>query len=144
VTGSVEALASRNVRFGWWSLLVFLSLGLILEALHGFKVGCYLDARNSVRREMWTLGHAHGTLIALVNVGFGLTLRQLRAGEESFHRLSLASRSLIAAAILMPVGFLGGGIVPYGGDPGLAIALVPLGGALLFLGVLLTARSLAR
>jgi hypothetical protein len=144
VTRSVDALALRNIRFGWWSLLVFLSLGLILEALHGFKVGCYLDARNSVRREMWTLGHAHGTLIALVNLAFGLTLRHLRAGEESLHRLRLASRSLIAAAILMPLGFLGGGLMPYGGDPGLAIALVPLGGALLFLGVILTARSIAR
>jgi hypothetical protein len=144
VTESVETVVSRNLRFGWWALLAFLSLGLILEALHGFKIGFYLDARNSVRREMWTLAHTHGTLISLVNLGFGLTLRHLSAREEALPALRLASRSLIAAAILMPMGFLGGGLVPYGGDPGLAIALVPLGGGLLFLGVLLTARSLRR
>ena len=35
--------ARRHVRFGWWSLFVFASLGLTLEVLHGFKVAAYLD-----------------------------------------------------------------------------------------------------
>jgi hypothetical protein len=142
VPESVEDLAARNIRFGWWALLVFLGLGLFLEALHGFKVSFYLDARNSVRREMWTLAHAHGTLFAVLNLAFGLTLRSLGARNGELRRLLLASRSLRGAAILMPAGFLLGGLVPYGGDPGLGIALVPVGGALLLLGVLLTARGI--
>ena len=67
--------ARRHIRFGWWSLLVFASAGLVLESLHGFKVRAYLDTSNETRRLMWTLAHAHGTLLALVNVAAGLTWR---------------------------------------------------------------------
>jgi len=56
-------LTSRHLLWGWWGLLVFLSLGIILEALHGFKVGAYLDVGNETRRLMWTLAHAHGTML---------------------------------------------------------------------------------
>ena len=59
--------ADRNLRFGWWSLLVFLCVGAVLEALHGFKIGWYVDVGNETRRLMFTLAHAHGTLLALVN-----------------------------------------------------------------------------
>ncbi|HEY8174006.1 MAG TPA: hypothetical protein VIH21_13040, partial [Dehalococcoidia bacterium] len=59
--------ARRHLRFGWWSLFVFATLGLTLEALHGFKVRAYLDVSNDTRRLMWTLAHAHGTLLGLVH-----------------------------------------------------------------------------
>ena len=39
----------------------------------------------------------------------------------------------------MPMGFFLGGVVIYDGDPGLGILLVPIGGILLFVAVLLTA-----
>src|SRR5438045_6431874 len=68
----------RNLRFGWWWLLVFLSLGGALEALHGFKIGWYVDVGNDMRRLMFTLGHAHGTALALVNIAAGLTARSFR------------------------------------------------------------------
>ena len=45
----------KHMRIGWWSLLVFLSLGLMLEALHGFKVQWYVGADNATRRLMLTL-----------------------------------------------------------------------------------------
>ena len=61
-------LASRHLHWGWWGLLVFLSLGIILEALHGFKVGAYLDVGNETRRLMWTLAHAHGTMLSLIHM----------------------------------------------------------------------------
>ena len=41
----------------------------------------------------------------------------------------------------MPAGFLLGGLVAYGPDPGFGIVLVPIGGALLFSGVLIAARA---
>ncbi len=71
----VAERADRNLRFGWWSLLVFLSLGAVLETLHGFKIGWYIDVGNETRRLMFTLAHAHGTLLAVVNIAAGLTAR---------------------------------------------------------------------
>jgi hypothetical protein len=121
----------RNLRFGWWSLLVFLSLGGVLETLHGFKVGWYVDVGNETRRLMFTLAHAHGTLLALVNIAAGLTERK---GDRFGLRPSV-SFALIWAAILLPAGFFLGGIVVYDGDPGLGVWLVPIGAALLFYGI---------
>jgi len=143
-TGPLGELAARHVALGWWALLAFLTLGLALEALHGLKAGWYLDVGREPRRLLLTLGHAHGTLLALVNVAFGLTLRSGGgAGAGAERRLRLAGRSLVSATILLPGGFLLGGLVLHGGDPGLGVFLVPLGGAFLFLGVLLTARSVS-
>jgi len=122
-------------------LLAFLSLGLILETLHGFKVGFYLDVANETRRHLWTLAHAHGALLALVNIAFGWTV----AAVPSWHGMSqkIASRCLFGASVLMPGGFLLGGTVIYGGDPGLGIFLLPFGAAMLFVAVFLTARGSA-
>jgi hypothetical protein len=132
-------IADRHLRFGWWSLLVFLSLGLALETLHGFKIGWYLDVGNEVRRLMFTLAHAHGTLLALVNIVVGLTARNV----DGFELRRSVSVALIWAAILLPVGFLLGGIVIYDGDPGLGIWLVPVGALLLFYGVARVALDLS-
>src|SRR5207244_2425351 len=95
--------ARRHLRIGWWSLLCFATVGLVLEMLHGFKVRAYLDVSNETRRLMWTLGHAHGTLLALLHVIFGLSLRTT---AESFVRnLRLISSCLIGASVLLPGGF---------------------------------------
>ena len=89
----------RNLRFGWWSLLVFLSLGGVLEILHGFKIGWYVDVGSDMRRLMFTLAHAHGTALALVNIAAGLTARSVKGLTP---RASV-SFSLIWAGILFPV-----------------------------------------
>jgi hypothetical protein len=128
-----------NLRFGWWSLLVFLSLGGILEILHGFKVGWYVDVGNEMRRLMFTLAHAHGTALALVNIAAGLTARNVKRVNA---RTSV-SMSLIWAGILFPAGFFLGGVVTYGGDPGLGIWLVPIAAALLAYGVARIALDLS-
>ena len=130
--------ARRHLVFGWWGLLLYLTLGLVLEALHGFKIGFYLDVEQSTRRLMWTLAHAHGTLLALVNLAFALTVERV---PWSPGVLRLASRCLFAATLLMPLGFLLGGIDIRGGDPGLGIGLVALGGLILLVGVLAVARG---
>ncbi len=139
---SSRALSARHLRIGWWSLLLFLSLGLALETLHGFKVGFYLDASNETRRLLWTLAHAHGTLLALVHVAFGLSVHTLaleRAGG-----LRSASAFLTLAGIVLPLGFFLGGIRVYGGDPWPAVLLVPAGGLFLFLAVLFAARAVSK
>ena len=131
--------ARRHLRFGWWSLLVFLAFGLVLETLHGFKVGFYLDVANSTRRLMWTLAHAHGALLGLVHVVLGLSLRA--AAEGTPPRLGLLSGALVGASVLLPGGFFLGGVTFYAGDPGVGVALVPVGAVLLLLAVFLAARG---
>src|SRR6267154_1377691 len=98
---TIKKNAHRNLRFGWWSLLVFLSLGGALETLHGFKIGWYVDVGNEMRRLMFTLAHAHGTLLALLNIAAGLTARSV----ERFELRPSISFALIWAAILLPAGF---------------------------------------
>ena len=130
----------RHLRFGWWSLLVFLSLGIALEAMHGFKVGWYVNVSNSTRRLMWTLAHTHGTLTSLVHIAFGVTLRAFPGGNWRLQRW--ASPCLVATSFLLPGGFFLGGVVIYAGDPGLGILLVPVGAGLFFFAVLVTALSM--
>ncbi|MEY2486229.1 MAG: hypothetical protein QOH39_1877 [Verrucomicrobiota bacterium] len=132
--------SNRNLRFGWWSLLVFLSLGGALETLHGLKTGWYVDVGNDMRRLMFTLAHAHGTALALVNIAAGLTARNVK----DFDLTSSVTFSLIWAGILFPVGFFLGGVVTYGGDPGLGIWLVPIAAVLLFYSVLKIALAVWR
>jgi hypothetical protein len=132
-------LAHRNHLLGWCGLLLFLSLGVVLEALHGFKAGFYLDLNQKVRREMWTLSHAHGTLLSLVNVVFAAGVTQF--GGWTPARLRLVSLFLIDAALLIPLGFFLGGISPGESDPSLGILLVPFGAVLLLVAVALIAWS---
>lgn len=130
-----SALRRRHLRFGWSALLAFSAVGAVLEVLHALKVGAYLDVGNETRRLMWRLAHAHGVLLGLLNVAFGLSLEHLRAHPER------ASACLIAAACLLPLGFLLGGAFAAGGDPGLPVLLVPLGIPLLLGALWWTARS---
>ena len=132
----------RHLRFGWWSLFVFLLLGATLETLHGFKVGFYLDVSNETRRLMWTLAHAHGALLGLVNVAAGLSLRALPDMAGGGH-VALISVTLVAATVLLPAGFFAGGVTFYSGDPGVGIALVPVGAACLATAVFLMARTVS-
>jgi hypothetical protein len=132
--------SQRHLRIGWWWLLVFAVLGLILETLHGFKVGFYLNVSNETRRLMWRLAHAHGTLLGAINILFGLTLR---AGYEAgFRDLRTISLSLLGASILLPLGFFAGGIQFYSGDPGLGILVVPVGAVLLLAALFFIASGL--
>jgi hypothetical protein len=118
----------RHLQLGWLSLFVFATGGVVLEALHAFKVGAYLDVGNDTRRLLWTLAHAHGTLIGLLHLAFAVTQRHVH--------LSLAtvtSRTLTAATVLLPGGFFLGGFNIRGGDPGLGVLLVPPGALVLLI-----------
>lgn len=133
----VDALIRRHLRFGWWSLLVFLTLGIALETMHGFKIGWYLDVSNETRRLMFRLAHAHGGLLGLVHIALAATLPSTGGGVQ------FASRCLIAASLLLPGGFFLGGVFIHGGDPGLGVLFVPIGGLALLLGVFLVARRVS-
>ena len=129
-------LAHRHLRAGWIALAVYLTLGIALEALHAFKVGFYLDVGNETRRLLFRLAHAHGTLLAIVNILYGLTVRAVPESGRP-----LASGALLAALVLLPMGFFAGGIVIHGGDPGLPILLVPAGALALLVGTMVTAHA---
>ena len=141
--GTGEAIVRRHMVIGWWSLLIFVALGLVLESLHGFKVAWYVNSgQPETTRLMLRLAHAHGTFPWSVS----------QAGGFSPKSRSRASRSLQGAGILIPAGFLLAGMPGFvrtgglrlgvlGGDPGLGIVLVPIGALLLLLAVFLTARG---
>jgi hypothetical protein len=133
-----SALVRRHLAFGWWSLAVFTTLGLVLEAAHGLKLGWYLDVPSATRRLSFTLAHAHGTLLGLVNIAFAVSLGHARLSAATAARASFALR---AVTILLPLGFLLGGVAFYAGDPGFAIVLVPPSGALLVVALVMVARA---
>lgn len=135
---SPNATVRHHLKLGWWALLLFLTFGIVLEALHAFKNGYYLNTTNQTRRFMWTLAHAHGTLLALINLAFATTLPLLNLAPK---RRKLASILLSSATILMPAGFFLGGLVFYGGDPGFGILLLPLGAVFLLTAVFMAARA---
>jgi hypothetical protein len=130
---------ARHLQVGWWTLLLFTAFGLALEYLHAFKAPSYLSAGAESRRLLWTLAHAHGTLLAIVNILFGLTLKTQPGWLSSRQRW--ISSILIAATVLLPTGFFLGGVSFYEGDPGLGALLVPAAAVLLLAAILLIARS---
>lgn len=130
----LACLSQNHIQFGWWSLLIFLTIGIILELLHGFKVPWYLNVGNETRRLMFTLGHAHGTLFALINIALGCS-SHLFSSQLRYSQLASASLLLKISTIAMPIGFILGGIKIYAGDPGLGIILVPAAAILLLIAV---------
>ena len=129
--------ARRHVKFGWWCLVVFATAGLVLESLHGFKVRGYVDSSSETRRLMWTLAHAHGALVALINIVAGVMWRAFPLPPNP----RLVSACLLAAGVLLPGGFLLGGVAFYAGDPGIGTLLVPIGAVLLLYALFSLARA---
>jgi hypothetical protein len=137
----LDGLVRRHLKIGWWSLCLWLTVGIALEGLHGLKVGWYLDVGQETRRLLFTLAHAHGTLLGLIHLGYAATLRRLTA----LTRLARASGPLLSlASLLLPTGFALGGVKIYGGDPGPGIFLVPVGALALLAGVLGVALTVTR
>lgn len=121
-----DAPAPLSLRAGLWLLAVSLPLGLTLEALHAMKVQVYFGS--ALRRELWTLAHAHGNLLGILCLVFGLL--GARFGDAAVR--ARIDRWLVVGAVLMPLGFLLGGVLNREGDPSLGIVLVPIGGVAVF------------
>lgn len=122
-----DPLVARHRGWGWACLAVFALAGLLLESAHGFKLAAFVD--HETRRTMWRLAHAHGALLGLIHLAFA---NQLAAGPASPAHVGV-SRALRIATLCLPGGFALGGAWFYEADPGLGIALVPIGAvALIF------------
>ena len=133
---SLTTLAS--FRFGWWMLLLFLFLGTVLEAFHGFKVPFYVDEDWQIRRSLWRAAHGTGTLFSVMNILFAATAA--RRGDEALR----LGRWLMLGTIQVPLGFLGGGYFADRHSAGTSIVLVFLGLACLAVTLALVARSTYR
>jgi hypothetical protein len=114
---------------GWASLALWMAAGLLLESLMAYKAPAYLQ--DSVRRELFRLGHAHGTVLGLVLIVAALSCERFKVQPAR-----VAQMALRIGAVLMPLGFLLAGIWHYESDPGLGIWLVPAGALLLIFGVI--------
>lgn len=141
-SGGRERVERRHLQVGWLAVSGFIALGLFLEILHGLKASYLLDVQNEVRRHMFTLAHAHGTLIGLMNLAFAYSVSRIQSWSDQ--SLPLASRALLAATLLVPGGFLLGGIMIHSGDPGLGILLVPPGALLLLFAAIAVTRAAQR
>jgi hypothetical protein len=126
----------RHLRVGWVALLAFAAVGVLLELLHAFKVPWYLGVATESRRLLWTLGHAHGVALGLVNLALAATCRLL---PRPLH--PTASAMLVVATLLIPAGFLVGGTFVHGGDPGLGAILIPPGALFLLVALALIVGS---
>lgn len=129
-------LARTHRLYGWTALLIWLLFGTLLEALHGFKISDYL--LDPIRREFWSLAHFHGVGFAIVNL---IYVRWAEADGLNVAQRKLASRMLLGASILMPLGFFLGGLIHFEGDPGIGIILSPIGALLVLITAALQARA---
>lgn len=113
---------------GWTSVAVWMTFGLLLEGLLGYKTPAYL--LDDTRRELFRLAHAHGTLLSLILLAAALSGQLFKLAPPR-----VAWISLRLGVALMPIGFLLAGIWHYESDPGLGIWLVPPAALLLIFGV---------
>ena len=133
-----EGISRACLVHGWTMVILFLTMGLVLESFHLVKLPLYVDVH--LRRELWTLAHAHGTLLGAITILFGLSVARL----ERIRGLPTAGKLVRAGSVLVPLGFLLGGIGNSEGDPSLFILLVPTGGALALLGLAMLAKAFRR
>jgi len=118
----------------WFGLLFWMSMGLLFEGLIGYRSPAYLQ--DALRRELFRLAHAHGALLSILLLVMNLyLLKQLISPPK------IAVRALQAGVVLMPFGFLLGGVWHYESDPNFLIFLSPLGGLLIIFGIAAIALS---
>jgi len=112
-----QAQAGLHARAGWTLLALGLAFGVTLEALEAFRVSWVVA--DIWRNRLWSLAHFHADAMGLLNLVY-----------RPYARGVAESRALAIGSALIPVGFVLGGFAHTEGDPGLGIALVPVGAAL--------------
>ena len=129
--------AAPLIRQGWISLALWIAFGILLEGFRAFRSPAVLD--DAVRQDMFRLAHAHGTLLNLVLIAAAICARLdlVRLGSG-------ASLGLRVSVILLPAGFLIGGLWHFKDEPGLGILLVPIGAVLLLASAVYLSLSLRR
>lgn len=119
-------IGSRNSRFGWLWLGLFLTVGLIIEvtlAINKEYAASYAGVEGTIgfTRELLRSAHAHGNLLAIINILFALYIDKITLSDGL---KNLGSWLAIFSAVVMPIGMFG-----------LAFGFIPAA-ALNFLGAL--------
>ncbi len=116
----------RHIRAAIAMIAIFLASGIWLEAMYGLRADGWLD--DPLRREFMRLGHAHGSLLAMLNVVMAVALERLRTPERWAAKIRVAG---VLGASLVGIGFFGGGLWHGPTDPGPMVLLVPAGAFML-------------
>lgn len=125
--------ADGHLRGSLALLALFLASGIWLEAMIGLRAAGWVD--EPLRREFLRLGHAHGGLLALVNVALAWALERLETPSAWATKIRAGA---LLGALLVGLGFITGGLTHGPTDPGPPVLVVP-GGALLLLSALVAA-----
>jgi hypothetical protein len=120
-TAGVLLITVPTIAFGGVSLLSFLMR----------DVPGYLD--NPVRRGLWRAGHAHAGVLVLFSL---VALLYVDQADLSDTWKSLVRTSIVAAPILMPLGFFLSVVRPSDTKPSKLIYLAVAGGVCLAAGAL--------
>jgi hypothetical protein len=110
------------VRWSVLGLALFLSSGLLIEGALGNRIEAYVN--DDLLREFVRLGHAHGGLLFLVNLGMAVASRELETPDAWARPARWAG---LIGAMLVGVGFASAGIWHGPTDPGPTVLLVPAG-----------------
>ncbi len=127
-------MSEASIRFAGILLITVPTIAfggaMLLRMIWGRDPG-YLD--NPVRQSLWRAGHAHaGVLVILALVAMLYVDRAELSGTTQ----ALTRYTLVAAPILMPLGFFLSVASPRSERPNGLIYLVPLGGLSLIVGTL--------
>jgi hypothetical protein len=125
------------LRQSFIGIAAWMTFGLLLEGFIGFRVSGYMSV--PIRREMLTLAHTHGALLSLL-----LLLSTLTISKGLVYPNKLAILWLRIGTVLMPFGFLLGGIQPNKDEPNMFVFLAPIGGILVIFGVVNLALSIKK
>jgi len=121
-TAAILLITVSTIAFGGLSLLMHLVR----------RIPGYLD--NHVRRALWTAGHAHAGVLVLFAL---VALLYLDRSDYGDGMRTLIRTLLVAAPILMPLGFFLSVVRPSDTRPNKLIWLVVAGGISLVAGTLL-------
>ncbi len=125
------------LRQSFIGIAAWMSFGLLLEGFIGFRVSAYMSV--PIRREMFQLAHTHGTLLSIL-----LLISALTISKDLVYPNKLAILLLRIGTVLMPLGFLLGGIQPNKDEPNALVFLAPIGGILVILGIINLAFSIKK
>ncbi|MBO3752315.1 hypothetical protein J5X84_40180 [Streptosporangiaceae bacterium NEAU-GS5] len=126
-TAGILLITVPTIAFGGVSLLTLIGRG----------IPGYLD--NPVRRGLWRAGHAHAGVLVLFSL---VALLYLDQAGLSDGMAVLARILIVAAPILMPLGFFLSVARPSDTRPNKLIGLTVLGGASLAAGTLILGIAL--
>lgn len=114
-------MEKKNILLGNLLLLLFMILGVYLE----MKLGSGSEWKESARKALWKTAHLHGALFGILNILYGLLIRNFK----------LFGKIIWMGSIF---AFLGGLLFPgalfLGGIYFKAIFIAPLGGLCMICG----------